>query len=200
MASSLFGRDYDSVSVGGSRALPAGGYICRILKARMIQSSDGRPMVEALFDICEGEYSNYFTDKHRENMKNKPDAEYPRGGRAKVIAINEDGTTKRSFKGFVTSIERSNDINLPREDGAFLKALEGKLIGVIMGREQFQGSNGNLYWTTKPRWYRSVEDIEKGNYDTPDDTYLTQDNGYGSFNDDPFMGFSQTTEDIPWQR
>lgn len=173
MANSLFGNDYDSVQVGGgSRPLPAGGYICKIIKARMTKSASNLPMVEALFDICEGEYSNYFGDKYRNNLQRNPQSEYPSNGRAKVVAVDENGNTKKTFKGFVTSIEKSNEINLPREDNAFLKALEGKYIGVIFGREEFEGYDGKTHWATKPRWYRSVQDIESGNYDVPEDTYL----------------------------
>lgn len=172
MAQTFFGNDYDSVQVGGGKALPKGGYICRIIKARMTKSSQGLPMVEALFDICEGEYANYFGDKYRDSLQRNPKNEYPNNGRAKVVAVDEKGNTKKTFKGFVTSIEKSNEVNLPREDNAFLKALEGKLIGVIFGREEFEGNDGKTHWATKPRWYRSVQDIESGNYEVPEDAYL----------------------------
>lgn len=172
MAQTFFGSDYDSVQVGGSKALPKGGYICRIIKARMTKSANNLPMLEALFDICEGEYSNYFGDKYRANLMKNPQSEYPSNGRAKVVAVDAEGKAKKTFKGFVTSVEHSNEINLPREDNAFLKALEGKCIGVIFGREEFEGTDGKTHWATKPRWYRSVQDIESGNYDVPEDTYL----------------------------
>lgn len=172
MAQTFFGNDYDSVQVGGGKALPKGGYICKIIKARMTKSSQGLPMVEALFDICEGEYANYFGDKYRDNLQRNSKNEYPNNGRAKVVAVDENGNTKKTFKGFVTSIEKSNEINLPREDNAFLKALEGKYIGVIFSREEFEGNDGKTHWATKPRWYRSVQDIESGNYEVPEDAYL----------------------------
>lgn len=197
MPNSLFGNDYDSVQVGGGKALPSGGYICRIIKARLTQSRDGLPMVEALFDICEGEYANYFGDKHRENMKRDPNAEYPKNGRIKVVAVDKDGKTKRTFKGFNTSVEHSNDMILPRENVAYLNALSGKLVGVIFGREEFEGTDGKMHWTTKPRWYRSVADIESGNYDVPDDVYATQNSYYGGLGDMP-DSFSAAQDDIPF--
>ena len=175
MATSLFGNDYDSIQVGGgSKALPAGGYICRIIKARITESSNKLPMVEALFDICEGEYANYFGDKHRNNMMRDPKSEYPKNGRIKVVAVDENGKTKKTFKSFNTAVEHSNGITLPRDTNAYLNALSGKVVGVIFGREEFRGSDGKNHWATKPRWYRSVEEIESGNYDVPEDTYLEQ--------------------------
>ena len=195
MAQSLFGTDYDSVQVGGSRSLPAGGYICRIIKARLTQSSNGLPMVEALFDICDGEYANYFGDKHKQNMMKNPQAEYPRGGRIKIVAVDENGHTKGTFKRFNTSVEHSNDIaELPRDTTAYLNALSGKLVGVIFGREEFQGTDGKMHWATKPRWYRSVDDIEKGTYEVPDDVYAQPSGGFGGIPD----SFSATSDDIPF--
>ena len=54
----LFGKDYDSVQVGGDfKTLPAGGYVCRILRAKQSVNSNGLPMVEAMIDIIDGEYT-----------------------------------------------------------------------------------------------------------------------------------------------
>lgn len=204
----LFANDYDSVQVGG-KALPSGGYICRIIKAQLTKSSKGLPMVEALFDICEGEYANYFGDKHRANLMNNPQSSYPNNGRAKVVAIDENGKTKKSFKGFVTSIERSNDLTMPREDTAFINALSGKLIGVIFGREEFEGSDSKTHWSTKPMFYTSVQSIEEGNYTVPEDKPL-EPQGLGSnfnngmsalFGDAPVTevdNFNAAEDDIPF--
>ena len=193
----LFGRDYDSVQVGGDfKPLPAGGYICRIIGARITSNSNGLPMVEAAFDIVEGEYSNYFSKKHQENLKRNPKSEYPYNGRAKVTAVDAEGHTKKTFKGFVTAVEESNGMTLPREDNAFINALNGKLVGVIFGREEFQASDGKVHWATKPRWYRSVQTIESGEYPVPDDVTLEASNGgyYGSIP----SNMSVAEEDIPW--
>lgn len=178
MAQTFFGNDYDSVQIGG-KSLPAGGYICRIIKARMTESGDHLPMVEALFDICEGEYADYFHNKYKANLMKNPQAEYPKNGRVRVVAVDENGNTKKTFKGFVTSVEHSNEINLPREDNAFLNALAGKLIGIVFGREEFMGTDGKTHWTTKPRWYRSVADIDSGNYETPEDVPYVANNPSG---------------------
>lgn len=205
---SLFGNDYDSVSVGGGKTLPAGGYVCKIIKARVTESSDHLPMVEALFDICEGEYANYFGDKHRRNLMNDPKSEYPRSGRIKVVAVDAEGKTKRVFKSFNTAVEHSNDFILPRDTNAYLNALAGKYVGVIFGREEFKGTDGKNHWATKPRWYRSVEDIENGDYEVPEDTYLAPSapSAFGSgvndlFGDVPVTevdSFNAVMDDIPF--
>ena len=202
----LFGKDYDSVQIGESKALPSGGYICRIIRAQITTSSNHLPMVEALIDICDGEYSNYFSRKFDEAKKQNTSAPYPYNGRVRVVAVDEQGMTKKTFKGFCTAVEDSNGISLPREDGAFINALSGKLVGVIFGREEFKGKDGKAHWATKPRWYRSVEAIQNGDYEVPNDVFLNNgSNSYNnSFNSSDLFGnsgadsFSAAEDDIPF--
>ena len=51
--------DYDSVRVGDYKVLPAGGYICRILKAEETTSSTGKPMLKIAFDIADGDFTGW---------------------------------------------------------------------------------------------------------------------------------------------
>lgn len=203
---SLFGKDYDQVSVGGDYiALPAGGYICRILQARLTESkTSGLPMVEALIDIIDGEYTGYFTKKYQQNKKGDPNAQFPNNGKVRVVAVDENGNTKKMFKSFCTAVEQSNDLTLPRNDNAFIKALKDKEVGIIFGREEFEGSDGKTHWSTKPRFYRSVETIANGDYTTPDDQYLDRGSVPTQSNNDLFTGngidgsFSELEESLPF--
>ena len=206
MANSFFASDYDQVQVGGDfQALPAGGYVCRILKAKASKSKRGLPMVEAMIDIIDGDYTQYFSKRYQSNLKKYPtDAKYPNNGIIRVTAVDEEGRTQPNFKSFNTSIEESNDMQLPRHDEAYIKALKDKEIGVVFGREEFLGNDGKTHWTTKPRWYRSVETIMSGDYQVPEDQPY---NGYvpsqaGSFDTfTPNSGidsFSAAEDDIPF--
>ena len=187
----LFGNDFDQVQVGGDfKVLPAGGYVCRIIKAKQTTSTDGLPMVEAMIDIVDGEYEKYFGNLYRSKQASDPTAKYPYNGICKVKAVDAEGHTKKLFKSFCTAIEQSNDMELPRHDDAFIKALNGKEIGVIFGREEYMGNDGKAHWSTKPRWYRSTENIYSGNYQVPDDQPL-----------DPSVkadSFSAAEDDIPF--
>ena len=176
----LFASDYDQVQVGGEfTALPAGGYVCIIKKAQMTTNSNGLPMVEVRVDIFEGKYKDYFIKLYRERVGKDPEAKWPYNGVLKITAVDAEGHQKKNFKSFCTAVEQSNGIErLPRHDDAFLKALVGKGIGVLYGREEYEGNDGKAHWSTKPKWFRSVQNIRSGNFTVPEDKPL--ENTYGT--------------------
>ena len=172
MSNSLFGRGFEpQEGTGSSRKLPAGGYICRIMDAKIKNAeSSGLPMVVIQFDICEGEYNNFYHDKYKNDIAFRPNASYQ--GIARISAVDQQGNARRGFNSFCGAVEKSNDIKLPQEDVAFINALKGKLVGIIFGREEVEFENGDTAMVTKPKFYRSVETIENGNYETPKDEML----------------------------
>ena len=194
----LFGKDYDSVQVGGEfKALPAGGYVCRVLKAQMTTNNSGLPMIEVMIDIIDGEYTQYFSNLYRERMSRDLNARYPYNGILKITAVDENGNTKKNFKSFCTAIEQSNGITLPRDDEAFLKVLKDKEVGVLYQREEFAGSDGNAHWSTKPKWFRSVEAIQNGDFTVPEDVPLPMTYGT-AFQSMEADSFSSAQDDIPF--
>lgn len=192
----LFGKDYDSVKVGGEfTALPAGGYVCVVKKARMTTNGNGLPMIEVPIDISEGDYAQYFTQLFRERMGKDPNAKYPYNGILKITAVDEDGNTKKNFKSFCTAIEESNGIVLPRNDDGFLQALVGMKVGVLYQREEYLGNDGNTHWSTKPKWFRSIESIRKGRFTVPEDVPLPDTYGTGFESAD---SFNAASDDLPF--
>lgn len=175
----LFGKNYDAVVVGEYQALPSGGYVCRIKKAKATNSSEGLPMIEVMADIAEGDFKDYFGKLYRDRMSSDPNAKYPYNGVFRITAVDAEGNTKKNFKSFCTAVEQSNDMTLPRHDEAFLKALAGKLVGVLYQREEYEGNDGKNHWSTKPKWYRSVETIRSGKYQKPEDVPLSPTYGTG---------------------
>lgn len=192
----LFGKNYNDVQVGGEfKPLPGGGYICRILSAKMSKNSNDLPMIEVAIDISDGEYAQYFHKLYRDRIGRDPNAKYPYNGVLRITAVDEEGNTKKNFKSFVTSVEKSNDCELPRHDEAFLKALKDKTVGVLYQREEYQGNDGKTHWSTKPKWFRDVETIESGNFTIPEDVPLSDTYGTGFESAD---SFSAASDDIPF--
>lgn len=203
MSNTLFGKDYDQVVVGGgSKPLPPGGYVCRVLKAKLSQTKDSKlPMVEAIVDIIDGEYEQYFSKKYEQNKeKHGKAAKFPNNAIVRVVAVDAEGNTKKNFKSFCTCIEESNQMELPRDsDDAFIKAIAGKEIGILFGREQFQGTDGKYYWSTKPRWFRSVESILNGDFDIPADQFAEGSFSYPTASDTDLPdSFSAAEDDAPF--
>lgn len=196
----LFGRDYDKVQIGGEfQSLPGGGYVVCIKKAQMVTNSNGLPMVEAMVDIAEGDFKDYFGDLYRSRISNDPNAKYPYNGILRITAVDENNNTKKNFKSFCTAIEQSNDMTLPRHDEAFLKALAGKYVGVLYQREEYAGNDGKTHWSTKPKWYRNVETIRSGNYTKPEDVPLPATYGTGFTPDPSTDSFNAASDDIPFK-
>ena len=82
--------------------------------------------------------------------------------------------TNRSFKSFCEKMKESNRIEIPWGDH-FCSGLKGKLIGVTFGREQFEGNDDMLHWTTKPKYWKTVSEIREGKYTVPEDRPLKQE-------------------------
>lgn len=176
----LFASDYDKVKVGGEfRGLPSGGYVCIVKKAQMSANRDGLPMIEVRVDIFEGEYKNYFSDLYKDRIGRNPEAKWPYNGVLKITAVDSEGHQKKNFKSFCTAVERSNNMELPRHDEAFLKALVGKGVGVLYQREEYEGDDGKTHWSTKPKWFRDVETIRSGRFTVPEDVPLPPTYGTG---------------------
>lgn len=203
MANSLFGKGFEAIESTSSRKLPAGGYICKIMNAKVENAkSSGLPMVVIQFDICEGEYNNFFHEKYSNDLKFRPTAKYQ--GIARIPAVDAEGNARRGFNGFCGAIEKSNDIKLPLEDVAFLNALKNAYVGIVFGREEVEFDDGRTAMVTKPKFYRSTQAIESGDYETPKDELLSRSD-YGSEPQDSVPSFlegvdsfSSAEDDIPF--
>ena len=54
----------------------------------------------------------------------------------------------------------------------FCEGLRGKLTGVVFGREQYQRQDGQLGMSTKPRSWKTVDEIRNCKYRVPEDKLL----------------------------
>lgn len=164
---------YDEMPVSNNRQLKAGGYVLNIMNVKQTTSQKaGSKMLEISFDIFEGEFANFYAEKYRKNTS--PSRKW--GGTYYMVLPDKVNQTQaayerrlKSFKRFITSIEESNDgytWNWREE------SLKGKKVGGIFGREQFQGNDNALHFSTKLFWFASVETIRKGDFSVPEDRLL----------------------------
>lgn len=191
-------KDYDSVRIGGDfKVLPADGYICTILKAEEMTSSTGKDMLKVAFDIADGEYAGYFKEQFdgRKAAADYPeDVKWPFSGTKWILFYSSDGTTNRDFKAFCTAIEDSGT-QVWKNGMLDLSALKGARLGIIFRREEHEYNNATS-WRTVPWGFRSVETIEKGTYNVPQDKALP-----GSISGTGFTevdSFSAAEDDCPF--
>ena len=169
-------KDYDDVKVGGDfKILPAGGYVCEILKAEETRSSAGKDMIKVAFDIADGEFAGYFKDMFdnwRASAEDPKSVKWPFTGTKWILLLNNEGKTNRDFKSFCTALEDSG-VGVWKNDVFDAASLKGAKLGIIFRREE-QEYNHATSWRTVPWGFRSVKTIEEGSFSVPEDKPLPQ--------------------------
>lgn len=154
-------------SVSASEPLPAGGYVAKILNAKVEEYSWGEVLVIS-FDIADGEYKDFFSKQYKENTRE--DKKWK--GNFRLTVPNEGNqyfdSQKRTFGNAIWAIEESNpgyhwDWNET--------ALKGKTVGVLFRNYEYD-VEGRQGWSTECCTFVSVEDVRAGNFKQPKDKPL----------------------------
>lgn len=189
-------KDYDSVVVNDYRVLPAGGYICRILKAEETTSGKGKPMLKVAFDICDGEFNGYFMDtfRNRKSFAEDPaEVKWPFNGTKWILFQDNEGNTNKDFKAFCTALEDSG-AQVWANDVLNVAGMKDAEVGIVFRREEHEYNN-QTSWRTMPWRFRSVKAIEEGDFYVPEDKPLpAKAPGYYDIPD----SFSAAADDIPF--
>ena len=153
--------DSEQAATGEYKIFPAGGYVCKILGAKVEQSQSGREMLVLRMDVAEGDYKNYFTQLWEEKVQTNKDAKW-----GCVYRQLTDGDSTKFFKGMIVAIEKSN----PKYQWNWEESsLKNKLVGAIFGVEEFESNkDGSILKSSKIKWLRSVESIRKGDFTIPE--------------------------------
>ena len=180
-------------SVSASEPLPAGGYVAKILNAKVEEYSWGEVLVIS-FDVADGEYKDFFSKQYKENTRE--DKKWK--GNFRLTVPNEGNqyfdSQKRTFGNAIWAIEESNsgyhwDWN---ED-----ALKGKMVGVLFRNFEWEMDDGRSGWSTECCTFVSVEDVRTGNFKQPKDKPLKRKENYSS-NQFSEMVEIDSTEDLPF--
>ena len=155
-------------SAGGRETLPAGGYVCQIVSARVESNSWGDTLVIA-HDVCEGDYKGIFKrdydDNTNENKKWR--------GTFRVNLPSDDGSErdawkKRTLGNIIWAVEESNPGFSWDWDE---KKLKGKYIGLIYRNREWN-MNGRSGWTTEAAGADSIDNIREGKFKMLEDKPL----------------------------
>lgn len=162
--------------------LPVGAYVCRIKKA-VCQSNDYGDQLCLLFDIIEGEHKDFFQKDF--NANTQQDKKWK--GVLRLFLPKDDGSekdewTKSTFKGMVTSVEKSNPGYVWNWDE---NTLAGKVIGILFRNEEWE-YDGKTGWTARPFRAMSVDTVRSGDYQLPKDKpkkrdTIAADAGFGNY-------------------
>lgn len=159
-------NDYEKIEVlSNMKSLPAGGYVCKIIKLEETKSKTGKDMIKIALDIAEGEQFEYFSKRFRADTRS--DKKW--SCILYQLTKDNEGNTSRGFKTFVENVKESNEGFEVQWGNAFASCFSGKLIGIIFRREEYVGRDKKAHWITKPYQVRTVQAIRNGEFEVPDD-------------------------------
>jgi len=188
-------KDYEDVKLSSDRILPAGGYVCKILKAEETTSSTNKAMLKVAFDIAEGDFKDFFRnmfDAWKAGADDPQSVKWPFTGTKWILLLDTEGKTNRDFKSFCTSLE-DDGTEVWVNDMFNVDALKNAEIGIIFRREEHEYQNTRS-WRTVPCWFRSADSIRGGDFTVPEDKPLAPKTAGYDLPD----SFSAAEDDIPF--
>ena len=199
-------NNFDKIQESGSfEKLPVGGYIIKILAVDDVPEKE---YLKIFFDINDGEKKGFFQKAFKEDTRTEK--KWPNAG-SFIRSYKEKALPM--FKGFTNAVENSNKGYKWNFDE---KSLVNKVVGVVIGEEQYLNQKGQVRTRTYVSAVRSVDTIKKGEFTVPElkkldatkvssnqikqddfvDPFATQSNEDAS---NPFDNAATPTEDsTPW--
>lgn len=193
-------KKYDeTVGITGEyESLEPGGYICRIKNVKEEESKNKNRMLVVAFDIEEGEHKGFYQRRYNDLVQQNNDPnnviKWPNNGIHRIMIEDNNGDCNKFFKGFITSVENSNEGYNFKENKFDEKTLKDKLFGGIFGEEEYEKMDGSIGTSTKLKYVRTVQAIRDGKYKIPDIKKLPQKGE--AFED--FLNNTNQDDDLPF--
>lgn len=161
-------------SVSSSEPLPAGGYVAKIMGAKVDKYTWGEVLVIS-FDIAEGEHKGFFAKQYRANTNE--DKKWKGNFRLTIPQENDQyaESNKRTFGNAIWAIEESN----PGYHWAWEEdTLKDKLVGVLFRNREWAIEDAkrgwSRGWTTECCTFISADEVRSGEFKMPNDKPLSQ--------------------------
>jgi hypothetical protein len=148
--------DYDVTNVARDYEVPTvGGHYMKILKVEEMKNKNGGGMIVVAFDFEKPDaQAGLFMKIFHEDLN--PDKKYPRLGRAYINVKTVDGKTSKKFKGFCTSVEKSNGFSINWDTQPWGAQFKGKLVGGVFGMVE-SDYNGKISKRAELRFFREFD-------------------------------------------
>lgn len=185
---------YDEVQVGEFTPAELGGHHMIIKAVKEQESKTGKPMIVVAFDFAKNDKQpGYFSEQFDKDIR--PDKKWPANGTNYIMTMDyqDPSKTSKSFKSFITSFERSNNVTAIWGD-KFCDQFKGKKIGGVFGivEEEY---NGKVSKRHKLRWF--CDDNKADSAPIPDEKLLNTSSGASS--SEEFMNIPEgSDEEIPF--
>lgn len=153
------GKQYSDAEArgdGGFERLPAGGYVCKITDVEDVTAKD---YLALTFDIAEGDRKCFYSDEWG--------LSHPYAHRF-ILSYKESALGM--LKGRLKAIDESNGTEFVKEAVAGLKEqqLVGKMVGLVIGYEEYNSDRGDVRTRTYVKSVLSVDKIRNGEFKVPE--------------------------------
>ena len=161
-------NSFDEVVAGGEfTPIEVGGHHAVIVSVKEQKSSTGKDMVVVALDFAKNDkQAGYF--KAQFDNDTRSDKKWPYQAVQYIVSEDAEGKCSKSFKGFITAFERSNNITTNWGD-KFCDQFKNKKIGVVYGEVE-EEYNGEIKTRRRIRWF--CEDAKVDSSAIPEKKYL----------------------------
>ena len=152
------------VSSAEPKKMPAGGYVCRIVKAFESVNKYDEPCLTLYLDVDEGDFKNYFGEIYKRRLERGLDR-YPC-----VYNQRTDEFAARHFKRLIRLLERCNDGFDFDADGGDVwdeREVEQLKIGVVFREKEFRRRD-SIRSNLVPCQLRTLDQIRGGDFVVPE--------------------------------
>lgn len=158
-------NNYDNTSDGSFTPVELGGHYMIIKKLEEMQSKAGKPMLKVAIDfVSPDKQAGYFTQAFKDDVR--PEKKWPNNGILYVLTEDKDGKCSRSFKRFITTVEKSNNGFTTKWGDNFGAQFKGKRLGGVFGIVEDE-YNGKITKKRQLRWVCEWDAVEKASIPEP---------------------------------
>lgn len=147
-------KNYDEVEAAGAfEKLPAGGYV---IKITAVNDEPAKEYLKLTYDIAEGPEAGRYKDEENE-------------WRHSFIRSYKE-TALSMFKAFTVAVDRSNGTSFTEQikTGWNEQTLVGKILGVVIGYEEYEANDGSVKEKTRIATCLSAEKVRNGEFKIPE--------------------------------
>lgn len=187
-------NEYDEVKVGGGWIPPQlGGHKMVVKQVAETKNKKGKDMIVVCFDFDKTDVQPaFFSNEFKNDVR--PDKKWPHAGTQYINVEDQDGKTSKSFKGFITSFEKSNNVEVIWGD-KFAAQFKNKKIGGVYGEVENE-YNGKISMRHELRWFC---EYDKADSATVPDPKMLPKSEPAKTDSDGFLQFDGNDDDaIPW--
>ena len=175
-------------TTGEFTKLSTGGYICKITLVDDVPfdaSTNKGDYLKIEYDIAVGEFKDYYKEQY-EKFGNFWGGTLFRSYKEKALGM---------FKHFIDCVEKSNAGFVWTWDE---KTLMGKFVGLVLGEEEYENSNGEIKTRLYVSQVKTVEEIKNGDFKVPELKKIKKSTPAPSVSAPDFTVFDDTDDGLPF--